>query len=675
MIRTSLVVLASTGLAAAPALAETALADAVDAAEIVVKGEAIDAADIAYSATVLTPEEIRTQAFGDFDDIFRFVPGMAVRDFGLGGVANGIVIRGFGNGGHGGDLGAVVDGIPLNEAMSHADGYVDFNLIVPIEVETMTVYRGPVSALYGNYNRGGLVNIVTRKGGDYLNVDANMGSFATGDLQFALGKPIGDNQQINIAGQYYLTDGYRPNSDAERQTLVARWAIDAAPGFQVALSTRLHHADANSESYLTQEQFETDPYGIDLRAQNDGATKNFASFRADVNVDVADHARLLTFAYATRQDFTRWFSRPVGGGLWRQREESYDRDIFGAGTSLNGEIALGADAKPLTYAAGVETFRERTDFEFYDGLSRRTRQGPAANDRRTKLNSVSAFAEVNAPLHRLLDVSLGLRGDRFTGGCELRGPETGSDPCGDLETVERLSPKLGARSQVAPWLQLRGSWAEGFALPNNFVKYAIGGQTLDPNVFRQTEVGVKLTPGAGVTLDVAAYRLTSTDEVRTLAPGIYENFGATRRRGIEASAEWKPDESFWLRGVYGYTDTEVRENGDARLIGLDVAGVPRHTANIDARWRPVEAIELEANWRLVGSYAVDALNTLRAESYDTVDLMAAYTATAPFGYRAYVRVDNVTDREYATSVSQIGGGTVVAPGAPRAVRVGIQITL
>ncbi len=66
-----------------------------------------------------------------------------------------IVIRGFGNGGHGGDLGAVIDGIPLNEAMSHADGYVDLNVIIPLEIDSFTVLKGPVSALYGNYNRGG----------------------------------------------------------------------------------------------------------------------------------------------------------------------------------------------------------------------------------------------------------------------------------------------------------------------------------------------------------------------------------------------------------------------------------------------------------------------------------------------------------------------------------------
>lgn len=644
-------------------------ADAVTVAEIEVKGQAVHADDVAYSATTLDQEQIRQAQPGDFDELFRDVPGMAVRDFGLGGVANGIVIRGFGNGGHGGDLGAVIDGVPLNEAMSHADGYVDFNLVIPIEVQNLTVYRGPVSALYGNYNRGGLVRIETRKGGDYLQADAALGSFETGDLQTALGREFG-GLQLNLAAQAVTTDGYRPQSDAERATLAGRIALDLSPRVELALYGRLHEAEADSASYLTLAQFTRDPDGIDPRVQNDGANKSFASLRADLNATVSDSARLLTFAYLTRQDFTRWFTRPVGGGVWRQREEAYDREVAGAGASLNGAATVAA--RTWAYVAGVETFRERTDYQFYDGVQRRVRVGPAGSDRRIKLESLSAFGELNAPLTDRVTASLALRGDRFTGGCERRGPETGSDPCGKLNAVSQLSPKLGLQAEAAPWLKLRASWATGFALPNGFVKYAIGGQDLDPNIFRQTEIGVTLTPHATTSLDVAAFRLTSSDETRTVSPGVYENFGKTVRRGIEASGEWRPSEQVSLRGVYSWTDAEITENADARLVGKAVAGVPRRTGTLDLSWSPVADWSLATTLREVGGYPVDALNTVWADSYRTVDLTLAYASPGPQAWRAYARVENLADETYAATVSVIGGETVVAPGAPRALRVGLQ---
>ncbi len=73
-----------------------------------------------------------------------------------------------------------------------------------------------------------------------------------------------------------------------------------------------------------------------------------------------------------------------------------------------------------------------------------------------------------------------------------------------------------------------------------------------------------------------------------------------------------------------------------------------------------------------GRYEVDALNTVEAPSYNVFDIALAYTHAGNHNYRAYLRAENVTDRMYATSVSIIGGGQLYAPGAPRAVRAGVQ---
>lgn len=649
--------------------ADPALADAsID--EVVVKGQLLRPDDSAFSATVLDNVAIREQGLADVDDLFRLVPGMVVRDLQLGSVASNIVIRGFGSGGHGGDLGAVIDGIPLNEAMSHADGYVDLNAVVPLEIESFTVFKGPVSALYGNYNRGGLVDIQTRKSGDYAETDLSLGSYDTMDLQAAYGAKLGDNQQINLAGQLFSTDSYRPQSETQRGTFSGRWSANLTPALQLALSSRYLQSESDSASYLTQSQFLSNPRGIDPNTQNDGADKEFLTVRGDVNYQISNDLKLLTFAYTTQQDFTRWFSRPVSATAWRQREETYDRSVFGAGTSLNGVSTLAS--LPVSYIAGVETFRESTEYKFFDGLDRRRRVNPAQSNRETELNSTSAFAEARATVHPLAHVSLGLRADRFTGGCELRGSETGTDPCGALNQAEHVSPKVGLHSHVTDWLQLRASWAEGFALPNGFVKYAVGGQPLDENVFRQTEIGMRIAAAETFEFDIAGYRMKSTGEVRTVAPGVYENYGATLREGIEASARWMPVESFELSAVYGVTDTEVEENGDARLLGLSVPGVPETSGSLEATFRPFADWSVNAFWRYVGEYEVDALNTLQAENYDLLDLGVSYTHRGERNYRVYARLDNLTDEKYATSVSVIGGQLLFAPGAPRTVRAGIQ---
>ena len=633
-----------------------------------IKGETLRAAAASYSTTTLEAEEIQQQHVSQTQDLFRNVPGMHVQNYQLSGVADTIVLRGFGGGGHGGDLGVVLDGIPLNEAMSHADGYVDFNVIVPLEIDRLRVFRGPVSALYGNFNRAGLVAVETRKRGAYKDLDLSIGSHGSVDVQAALGLRVREGEHLNLAAQHYRSDGFRAHSQSERTTVAGRWTKAVTPALEIALSARLHQADGDNPGYVTAAQFASDPYGKDPRAMNDGAKKHFGTVRADVNYQAAPDLKLLSFAYATRQDFTRWFSRPANSTTWRQREENYDRSVFGAGTSLNGRTQT--SWSPLNWVVGVETFRESTDYQYFDDLANRARTAGAINDRRSRLNSLSAFTEIEAPVHRLFKPSLGLRWDRFSGDCEKNGPETGSDPCGPLHKITHTSPKLGVRSDVLPELELRASWAEGFALPNTFAKYALGAADLDPNEFRQTEVGMQWKPRPGISLDVAAYRLTSSDEIRTVAPGIYENYGETRRTGVEISALWAVRRDLDLSLTYGSANSEVTASANPALLGKRVAAVPRHTATASAAWSPLAHWTGTVTWRRVGSYAVNADNSIGYGGYNTVDLGLTYRAQP---YQIYATVANVTDKVYATTASLIGGTELFAPGAPRMLKVGVQM--
>lgn len=635
---------------------------------IEVKGQALRST--AWSTTSFSAEDIRDKKLTETQELFRSVPGMNIRNFGLAGVADTISIRGFGGGGHGGDLGVVIDGIPLNEAMSHADGYVDLGVVVPLEIGNMTVYKGPVSALYGNYNRGGLVSLETRKDGEYGEMDVRLGSDNTADLQTSWGTKINEQNQINLAAQLYRSDGFRPQSDTERGTLTGRWRTELTPKFSLAFAARLHKADSDGASYLSAAQYHNDPDGIDSRIQKDGAKKTFGTFRVDSRYEISDQLQLLGFAYGTEQDFSRWFSRPTGGGTWRQREESYDRRVRGAGLNLNGETSY--NSTNLNWVTGIEAFRESTDFIYYDGQINRRPVTPAITDRKTDLDSESAFAELQADIHRLFMPSLGVRYDRFSGGCSLNGPETGTDACGSLNDMSHTSPKLGVRSAITDQVMLRASWSEGFALPNDFVKYNQSASNLDPVIFRQVEIGANYHMSNDLSIDVAAYRLRSSDEVRTVAPGVFENYGATERTGIEAGISWTPTQDLELSWVYGTTESEILSNANAALVGNDVGGVAKYNSNLTVDWSINTALAFEASWKKVGGYAINSSNVDKASSYSTLDVGFNYTNNNLPDWRFNLNVDNVTNKRYATSVSSIGGEIVVAPGAPRQIQLGAQ---
>lgn len=637
---------------------------------IEVKGEALQAEGAAYSGTRLDHEEIRDHRVSRPQELFRYIPGMNLTGYGLPGVADQVSLRGFGNGGHGGDIGFVVDGIPLNEAMSHADGYADLNVIVPLELERMTVLRGPVSALYGNYNRAGTVTLQTRKGGNYRDLDLSTGSYGTVDLQAAAGAESGGKQELNLAAQHFRSDGFRDQSAGERSTLAGRWAIQTTPALEIAVSARAHEADADNPGYLTRAQFKNDPYGKDARTKNDGSEKSFYTLRTDINYRLAPELKLLSFAYVTQQDFTRWFSRGAAAAAsWRQREESYDRNVFGAGFNLNGHHHLGTGQ--LSWVGGIETFSEATDYLKHENTQFRRQVGTAEFDRRFQLDNLAVFGEATLDLHRLFKPSIGLRWDRFTGDCDVRGAETSTTDCDRMTPVEHFSPKLGVRSQLADAVELRASWTEGFALANDMAKYSLGASHVDPNVFRQTEIGANIQLSSQLVLDVAAYHLRSSDEINfdSLA-NEYINAGSTRRTGVEISALWAPAEGFDLALTWASAHSRVLDNPDASLEDKRVTAVPRYTATVEANWRPLPGWRATAAWRKVGSYAVTQDNTQEYDGYGVFDLRAAYTFPGAHASTLYAAIDNVADREYATAVSTVGYAT----GAPRTLRVGAQLS-
>ena len=169
-------------------------------------------------------------------------------------------------------------------------------------------------------------------------------------------------------------------------------------------------------------------------------------------------------------------------------------------------------------------------------------------------------------------------------------------------------------------------------------------------------------------LDVAAYRLTSSDEIRTVAPGVYENFGSTRRTGVEIEALWLPSDALDFSVAWGEADSKVTRNANADLVGNRVTGVPRHTLTVEANWRPAAAWQGTLVWQKVGRYQVNASNTMNYGGYSVVDLRLAYNGGARHPYTLYAAIDNIADREYATAVNTIG----YAAGAPRTFRVGVQ---
>lgn len=251
-------------------------------------------------------------------------------------------------------------------------------------------------------------------------------------------------------------------------------------------------------------------------------------------------------------------------------------------------------------------------------------------------------------------------------------------------------------------------------------------------VTKSVEFGARGDVGA-LRWSVAAFRGDSVDDILFVADdqagfGYFRNFGRTRRQGIELGLT--ADVGTLSAGAnYTFLDATYRSEESVNGAGnsSNDAGVPgfegaieiepgdriplisRHLAKAWAEWRPRESVSLQADLSYVGGMLARGnengehrpdgtwyLGSGRIGGHAVLNVGAEWKPTAAL--TTYVQVNNALDRRYATS-AQLGTtpfttagtfvarpfagpvidgerpllhSTLVAPGAPRSVYVGLR---
>ncbi len=379
--------------------------------DITVKGEAITDEQQPVSVTTLDSEAIDKLYLQRPEEILNEVPGAEAGNYNQGGVANTFMLRGFSNGGHGGDAAVFIDGITLNEGESHADGYADMNVLIPLEIDHAEIFKGPSSALYGNFARGGILAFNTKKGGEYNKLRMEYGTFNTFNTQGAFGIKLNDRVHNNTAVQYFHTDGYQDNTDWLRGNLATRFSFKISDDLDMALSLRAHGSEWKGAGYIPEDQFEDrdEAKKQAVNAENDGGRKRFYTERFDIGYSINDQLKVLGWVYGTQQDFTRFAK--FGYDKDGQTEKNYDRKVFGSGASVNYKGTAGVF--PFAAVGGVEYFKETTDWHLWSTENRV--RSAKKEDRTFEISNFSPFAQADIELTRFCRPMIAVRADSLGG--------------------------------------------------------------------------------------------------------------------------------------------------------------------------------------------------------------------------------------------------------------------
>jgi outer membrane receptor protein involved in Fe transport len=105
--------------------------------------------DIA-STFKLNQDDIQAQVTASTIDLFRNVPGVYVEDYGNGGIAQGIGMRGWAGNADGIYVASYIDGYQRNTYSSgNSNGYDDLNVLLPETIGSINVIKGPFDVRYG----------------------------------------------------------------------------------------------------------------------------------------------------------------------------------------------------------------------------------------------------------------------------------------------------------------------------------------------------------------------------------------------------------------------------------------------------------------------------------------------------------------------------------------------
>jgi outer membrane receptor protein involved in Fe transport len=386
----------------------------IDLGNVVISEQNNPVADLPASVTIIEGTDLEKLHVKKGIDILRAIPGALPIDYNQGGVPNEFILRGF-SGGHGNIVAIFLDGVPLNESTSHADGLADFNVVIPEEIERIEVIKGPFSALYGNYDRAGSINIITKKKVNETTGTLSLGYWGTERGALTIGRIDGRFSQY-YAMEYAKSDGWRENSDYSRTNLSAKWIFDINSKSTLRIGGRSYHTDFNAPGYLSGAEWDAGHFEKSL-FPFDGGRKDRFDVNINYNYAFGPNDSIGVTAFKYHSDLTRFAD--FGGGQSEQNN------------LIDGHIAKILYSKKGRYLTSEDWLLIGADFLREDGTHLRwctsqrvrgagpncTSATPSTNGDFT-MDTVSFFTQAEARPVQPLKVTLGARYDSFQGALE-----------------------------------------------------------------------------------------------------------------------------------------------------------------------------------------------------------------------------------------------------------------
>ena len=614
----------------------------------------------------------------------------------------------------------IVDGVQqVNPAQFNQDLF---------DIEQIEVLKGPQGGLYGRNAIGGAIIITTKKptqefsGNITAGIDNGFGYFLRGGVS----GPVAENVFFRVAGSYYDTDGFIPNTflgeDADPvkdYSLRANLLVEATDRLTIDLRGSMNRlrtqglyynivADVNDIADVEVNnpgQNDRDINNVSLKVEYAGDNAVFTSVSSYDTLQEVLTGDAFDFKPIPDSFFFNLFEFLFGPGNGFDLNQSQFLDV----EAFSQEVRLASpeDGRAFNWMVGgylIDTQRFISTGNMIDtgnGVFPVFRT-PSTNPLNPQFSFLSdgqdnfawaLFANAGYELSPEFRVDASLRYDRDKRRQTTLTPQAflpvvpgvPQAQSGEVRTAvfDDWQPKLTLTWEPNPDLTIYGGYSRGFR-SGGFNQTGVGAEAVNNaivgvgDIFQAEtadtfEIGAKAQLGP-VRLAGAAYTTLSKNSYFFvfLAQSSTQNLGnipETRINGfeLEASAEVLPNLD--INAAIGVTDSEIKDFADPTVIGNEAPQISRYTFNLGAQYAgpisdTVDAL-LRIDYRRTGKTWWEPFNTTVRNPVDIVDARAGVSFD---GISVTAFAANLFDETYNAEFSP---GGFVFRARPR--RYGVEI--
>ena len=620
--------------------------------------------DVPQTVTIVTDDDIRSQGFREIGDIIRYTPGVNTSQGE--GHRDAVVFRGVRS-----TADFFLDGV-RDDVQYYRSLY---------NVEQVEILRGPNALLFGRGGTGGALNRVTKKamvGTDLRTVNVGMDSFGAFDVAADLNMDLGNDMAFRLNVHSDTLENHRDYYDGDRLGFnpTLRMKLSSATTLDLSYE-HIDHERFIDRGIPTANNVPVEEFAGIVFGDKDGNvhTVEASVFRATVSHVFSDTRKgnlsVTSNSFEKMYQNTYAASHTAGSGVVTMDgyHDPTERDNFIVTGSLVNELTIGNTTHTLL--AGFESIdTENSNFRFntywtskdcsvsgYDQESFNisdpmdfsvTSGGvPTAveymnpcslkTDTETDLTVTSFYIQDQVDLTDNLILVLGGRHDTF----DVTVDDIKNGTSAAREDSE-FSPRMGLIFKPRDAVSVYYSYSESFA-PRSGEQYKKltgglpgSGETLRPDYFENTELGVKVDLNSDLSL-TAAYFDSEADKAGY--DGSSAEYIVQRGLvvdGIELELKGKVNDN--LDVTFGYTSMDGK-NGTK-----DAREIPETMYSMWANYEVNPKLGLAVGVMHQGESLIKDGGTQMLPDYTRVD--AAVYLMLSDDFRLQVNMENLTDELY-----------------------------